>query len=593
MKAIKNRNIRYFLLALCLTTSLMIIKKSNFLEAINNSINPRMLFESSKKNYVCENAGDRLTDKYKTDFEEENIKTEKLSDAQQAIVDFARDSTYSNIKPYIKRCGIFIFFLVLAILFLILWITYCSCCCCNCCLFSSAKASNGCACFWYILAAACYLIVIIISIIILSVLNSFFARINGVGCSLFYFLDHVSNGLAPSYTNHQSEWNGLEGIIERLEYTQSQKSLIQAQSLNLFSQIAGKESEYSSGQCRAMYQNLKSNAQTTNSLISESFDQLTTRDAINELEDVKNNFDDADYDVEDNYYDAMHKHTNKWAKRICKAIFALTLIFGIIGLLLLTIHIFCDFCLIKLLYIIAWNISMLLMLLSIIMSACFGILGYLLKDAVQVGNYILSEANLESSDPLIFDASDDNYISDIVNVCANGDGNFSNVIDGGDILNEKLAEWKEHQEEYKEIRDSIDCNDAAKTTELKNYYDQLLGVINQSLNLTYNITDISCKFAKNDKNIILNEADEGGLKGIGLCICAFLVGIFLLLSAFCGIILVHRYKFKCSRGSRRQPNNDVNESSASIGQDNRNNNNMMPYPNNMMGYPNNMMNYQK
>ena len=235
---------------------------------------------------------------------------------------------------------------------------------------------------------------------------------------------------------------------------------------------------------------------------------------------------------------------------------------------------------------------MLLMLLSIIMAACFGILGYLLKDTVQVGNYILSDKNLESSDPLVFDVSENDYISNIVNVCANGDGNFSNVIDGGDVLNEKLAEWKEHQEEYKEIRDNINCNDDTKTTELKNYYDRLLNVINQSLNLTYNITDISCKFAKNDKNIILNEADEGGIKSIGLCVCSFLVGIFLLLSAFAGIILVHKYKFKCSIGPRKHTNNEVNESTANIGQDNRNNN-MMPYPNNMMGYPNNMMNYQK
>jgi hypothetical protein len=124
----------------------MIIKKSNILEVLNNSINPRILFESSKKNYVCEKAGDRLTDKYKTDFSEENIKKEKLSEAQQSIIDFARDSSYSNIKPYLKRCGVFIAFLVLAIIFLILWITYCSCCCCSCCLFGSAQASNSCAC---------------------------------------------------------------------------------------------------------------------------------------------------------------------------------------------------------------------------------------------------------------------------------------------------------------------------------------------------------------------------------------------------------------------------------------------------------------
>ena len=41
-------------------------------------------------------------------------------------------------------------------------------------------------------------------------------------------------------------------------------------------------------------------------------------------------------------------------------------------------------------------------------------------------------------------------------------------------------------------------------------------MINESLILTYNLTYVSCSFARNDKNIILNELDTGGIKGIGL-----------------------------------------------------------------------------
>ena len=103
MKKSKNENLRYFLLAICLTTSLMLIKKSSFLESLNNSLNLRSLIEASKKNYMCDKAGSRLTDKYKTDFNEESIKTEKLSKAQKSIVDFIRKSSYSNIKPYVKN----------------------------------------------------------------------------------------------------------------------------------------------------------------------------------------------------------------------------------------------------------------------------------------------------------------------------------------------------------------------------------------------------------------------------------------------------------------------------------------------------------
>ena len=566
MKAIRNKTFFYLFLALCLTCSLMLIKKTTIIEDLTQSILPRKLFESSKKNYICEKAGDRLTDKYKTDFQEETIKTEKLSDAQQAIIDFARESSYSNIKPYVKKCAIFIVFIVLDIIFIFLWITYCSCCCCGCGLFRASETSRLCAMIWYIISCVSYLLVIIVSIVILSLLNSFFARINGLGCSAFYFIDHVRYGLAPSYTNRQNEWTGIEGIIERLEYTDTQRKDIKDKSNSLSSEINGKSNQYSSV-CQNEYNSLKSNAQTVNDLIGQSFDELTTDEAISDLRDVQTNFDDADKDLVDNYYDAMHDHTNKLAKRINKAFFTLTLIFAIAGIVLLTLHIIFDFCLIKVLYIIVWNISMLLMFISILLAAIFGILGYILGDAVEVGNYILSTENLHNKDPLIFDPSDNNsYISNIVDVCANGDGNFTKVIEGGEALNEKLSEWNANKEEYEQAKENINCGNEAKTNELKGYYDELLAIVEQSLNMSYNITNVSCSFAKNDKNILLNEVDTGGIKGLGLCACSFLIGIGLLISVLSGIILVHKYNCKCSKGQIRAPNNQINESNVNIAQ---------------------------
>ena len=72
----------------------------------------------------------------------------------------------------------------------------------------------------------------------------------------------------------------------------------------------------------------------------------------------------------------------------------------------------------------------------------------------------------------------------------------------------------------------------------------------QSLNMSYNITNVSCSFAKNDKNILLNEVDTGGIKGLGLCACSFLVGIGLLISVLSGIILVHKYNISSATLSR-------------------------------------------
>ena len=562
MKAIKNRNIRYFLLALCLTTSLMLINKTNFLEVIK----PRILFESSKKNYVCDKAGTRLTDKYKTDFEEDNIKTKELSKAQQSIIDFARDSSYSNIKPYIKRCGVFIFFLVLAIIFLILWITYCSCCACKCCLFKTSNPIQFCVCLWFIIALVCYFIVILISIIILAILNSFFSRINGVGCSFFYFIDHVRYGLTPSYIKRQNEWDGIEGLIDRLDYTRRQMIEIQRDSNEIIKDINAINTNQYDGVCKNHYDILNTNAQTINNLIRESFEEVTNSEVTENLEEVDSNFEETDNDINVNIYEAMHDHTNKWAKRICKAIFALTLIFGILGFLILTLYLILDIYFLKIIYIIIWNISMLLVFLSIIMAAVFGILGYILRDGVQVGNYILSDKNLNDSDPLIFNAGEDTYISNLINVCANGDGNFTNVIDGGSTLNEKLSDWKEHQDKFTYNRDNIKCDNELHSRDLKYYYDELLIVIKRSLNMTYTITNVSCGFAKNDKNIILNEADEGGIKGLGLSACSFLVGIFLLFSVFAGILLVHKYQYRKNLNhlNHNTKGSKMNESSTNI-----------------------------
>ena len=147
-----TKKTRYFLIALCITTCLMLFKKSNILDSITNSNTLRNLIDQGKKNYLCDKAGSTLTDKYKTDFSEEDIKKESLSSAQKSIVDFARHSSYNNIKPYLKRVAIFIVFLVLAVLFIIFWISYCCCCCCNCCLFGDSNPNRFCSCLWLFIA---------------------------------------------------------------------------------------------------------------------------------------------------------------------------------------------------------------------------------------------------------------------------------------------------------------------------------------------------------------------------------------------------------------------------------------------------------
>ena len=556
----KKRNLRYFFISICITTSLMLLKRWNILEEIKDSINPRNLFEEKIKKYVCDKAGSRLTNKYKKGFREKEAKQKGLSKAQKSIIDFARDSSYKNIKPYLKRVGIFIFFLVLDIIFIILWISYCSCCCCCCCLFKTSKPSKFCSCIFFFISAICNLLVIIFSIVVLALISPFFKRINGFACSTFNFLDHVRFGLAPSYINNQKEWEGINGFIDKLKYSKEQKADIEdsMEMINI-------TQKYKEGKCSKEFEELEAVVNSTNKLIKESFDELDFDGQEIDLENAQNTFDEADEDIGDDVYDALHDYINKHAKRVCKLVFSLTLIFGILGLAFLGFYFFSEYSIFRIIYVVIWNISMLLMILAVFLSAVFGITSYIFRDSVQVGQYILSPANLKSDDPLLFDSSN-KYVSDLIDVCANGDGNFMEIIQENGQLKENIKNWEKNQTYYLNKINNIDnfeCEDDEKM-QLKENYELLLDVVNKGLNVSNNLTNVKCRFARNDKNIILNEVDSAGNLGIVLSSCSFLVGIFLGISVFAGIILVHKYKFDSSYNDKKD-SRDL--SSATIGTD--------------------------
>ena len=565
--------------------TLMLVKNSDIFDSQPNSL--RNLLDANKKNYVCDKAGSRLTDKYKTDFDEDNVDKKSLSKSQQAIIDFARDSSYSNIKPFVKKCAIFIVFIVLDIILLGLWISYCCCCCCKCCLFGEAKPSKVCSCIFFVVALFCYLLIIIFSIIVLALVSSFFKRINGLGCSSFHFLDHVRYGLAPDYSNRVNEWDGLEGVIGKIENTKKIKN-----DKAIFNKISA-DSKNIKGTCNLDYDMLKQNASEIERLLDDSFEQLSA--GLGDLESLKGDFDDAENDFGDDLYKAMHDHTNKYAIKLYKAIFSLTLIFGILGLGILILFIFFNNTCLKVVYAIIWNISLLLMIFVILEASSFGIIGYIFEDGVQVGNYILSRDNFESNDPLVFSADDDDYISDLVDICVNGDGNFTNVIEGGKKASSNLNNWENRKKIITDASESAKCGASDELTqELRNYYGDLLNVVDQSLNAAKNITDLKCRFAKNDKNILLNEADSAAKSGIAMSALGFLIGIFFAISVFCGILFV--YKFFATRNENKNININAlpNESTTNIEQENPNstgnaNNNTIPYYNNMLQNPNNNM----
>ena len=108
--------------------------------------------------------------------------------------------------------AIFIIFLVLAFIFIILWITYCSCCLYNCGIFSKVDEPNKYKpLIIFLISSGFSLLAVIFSITVLILLNPFFSRLNGLFCSILTLLNHLNDGLSPQYPPHASEWLGLPG----------------------------------------------------------------------------------------------------------------------------------------------------------------------------------------------------------------------------------------------------------------------------------------------------------------------------------------------------------------------------------------------
>ena len=178
----------------------------------------RKLFKSEIKSYVCNKADADLMNKYKNGFDEEVInKKEGLNKAQRSLVNFFKHSSYENIKPYMKRIGVYIAFLVLDVIFIFLWILICITCHKKIFIFKKSKLTKIKFIIFTSITFIFNLLIIIFSIMILVLNESFFEKINGIGCSFMIFFDHINYGLSPSYPIEAQHWLGFVGIIEKFQ----------------------------------------------------------------------------------------------------------------------------------------------------------------------------------------------------------------------------------------------------------------------------------------------------------------------------------------------------------------------------------------
>ena len=557
----------YFLISIFLSISLISIKKTITFQIFKESTNIRNLVLDNARTYSCNEAESRLINKYKGGFNEETGDAkESLNDAQQSIVDFIRHSSYNNIKPYLKRVAIYITFLCIAVIFIILWITYCSCCCCNCCLFSKVDERNKTfQLILFLISVGCCLLVIIFSIVVLSLINPFFSRLNGLFCSILTLLNHLNDGLSPQYPPHSNEWLGLSGTVIKFNESEQEFQKIDFDKIdNLYEEVSDKCIEPEANcVCNAPGIDIDLEYYSFSFFIRGIFVSLGLPKHIANLLESKKIIDDTIIDIGEDIYDFLHDYGNRHIKNICIAIFVLTLIFGILSLVFLCLYYFLKKEKFRIVYIFIWNILMLIIILALIISAIYGIIGFVFKDFVQIVHYTLSINNLESDDPLIFKRKH-SFLSGIIDECANGDGHFL------DILGVKLSNLNDDiQKDIQQTLDILYNNTCMNETRdsIVEFYLELSNATNKILTIYADLFNISCSFAKNDKNIILNEMKSAGNRGIVISVFQFLIAIFIGISILFGILLVHKYNFKKQFPKLKDVNNyrnNVNNSNDNL-----------------------------
>ena len=310
-----------------------------------------------------------------------------------------------------------------------------------------------------------------------------------------------------------------------------------------------------------------------NFLVKTSLSDIDFEDNIHQIDEAYDTLTKVENNGCNDVYEALHDHTNNNVKRVCYSIFSLTLVISFLAMAILVCYYIFKLNCFRIIYVFLWNISLLLMLLSIVLGVIFGIFSYLLHDGVRIIQYILSKENLDNPDPLFFD--NDSFVSDIIDICVNGDGDFLKVIQEKEELKKYIEDIKQNKIKYNNTINSlyqINCNDdqgkKAKQSFL-DVYETLYEKNLELLNLNNNLTNINCEFAKNDEMIILRQTESVSKKANSICGIIILLRILLAISILSGILFVHKYNYELPEPKKGNVN-EANESTENIDEQNIN-----------------------
>lgn len=530
---------KIFYFCFSITICILFIQKFICIEKLKATLRIRKL---NNIDYLCDKAGEYVLKRYSKSYDAKIFAKKKPNKAQQAIVDYLRYSKYKYIRNYYPRLALFFFFLVLDIIFVILWITCCGCCCCKCGLFKQAsKASNLNKCPLLLSIMICYILVAIFSILMLILINPFTKRINGVGCALYSVLEHIKFGTTNIYSLIKEKWPGLLVLKETLIMAENQlREVSQSKQINDIINFAILNYTFLQNDTCGIKTVLKPDdfQKGVNNLtkLLNTTKYISFNKSISNIDETYNDINEIENDEFDNIHDSIRSLINRALKIVIFTFYLFVICFIVFSILLfylLSTHKF------RIAYGIIWNISMFLMILSILISLILGTMSYLLKDARIVIQYIVSPENYFREDPILIRSK--SFIVELLEKCVNGNGIIENT-----QIKYLMGEFSQTQPKYTKIvtqLQQLDCSNNIQSEMAKNSLitglATMLKIMSDASNLGKG--DNYCIFAKNEEMVIFEILLSSAKFGTCLCSFSFLIGIFLGISVILGILLNYKY----------------------------------------------------
>ena len=534
--SIKNKKTQILLLSFAFTFIIFILNKNPGKSLPNLPFNLRNLLSGEDVRKRCEKAPKDFLSKYNATTELPTIEETDLSKSQSILKGIIEGEklNFNTIKKYIPRILIFFIFLIVDVFFIVMWFVFCGCCCC--CGKRNKPSAGGCAKFLFFLFCFFSVISILICVIGFIVSPSLYKSINGVLCSLYKVVFHLIEGVNGEI--HNSYWKGLDGINESISKykisEQNIKNLPKIEDTPLQSECSD-QNNY----CKAYEEILNNLQNATNSDSSSKLDSFKEKIT---------SFSSEFTSIKDNTFDSVEnimKNIDEYYKLSIIILFAALAGLCLLGMLTLVPYFCCNYGCISCLFHLFWNIQMLLIIITVLIAICLGVVGIVSKDAISLLNYSVSSENLGSEKPFLLDFLGEH--KDKIDICLHKNGDISSLFISEELYNGEIeTQSNNFKTKYSENKDKNDFKEKNNLVDAYKQLDKAIDVIrelNNDLKKDQSSKILNCQFMRLDYDIITKEINDRLAKTLVLfAIIIIISDLAAFVSILFGLLFVINYK---------------------------------------------------